>query len=106
MATKKARKSGSKKLSAKRGARAPGPLAAVVAALDRSKIKHSILIRGTPIPDIIKGTIMAASGGQAGSAITVLMKAANVQYKPLRLFPRGIPIPDIIRIEVDGKMIR
>ena len=102
MPTTKARKSGSKKLSAKRGTSAG--LESIVATLDRNKINHKILIRGIPIPDIIKGTIFAASPGQAGAALTALLSVKNVQYKPVRLFPRGIPIPDDIRFEIEGKL--
>jgi hypothetical protein len=108
MPTTKKKKSGSAKLNASRkgpGASA-GTLKAIVAALDRSGIKNKILIRGIPIPDIITGTITAATPGQAASAVSILLKAQNVQYKPVKLFPKGIPIPDIIRVEVDGRLIK
>ncbi len=104
MPTTKARKSGSKKMSAKRGTTAG--LAGIVAALDRSKIRHDILIRGIPIPDTIRGTITAATPSQAGTALGVLLNVKNVQYKPVKLFPRGIPIPDDIRFEIDGKLVK
>jgi hypothetical protein len=104
MPTTKARKSGSKKLSAKRGTTAG--LAGIVAALDRNKIQHNILIRGIPIPDVIKGTITAASPGQAGTALGVLLNVKNIQYKPVKLFPRGIPVPDDIRFEIEGKLVK
>ena len=103
MATTKAKKkTGSQKLAAK-GA-AAGDIARAIAALNKSGIKNSIQSKGTPIPDVFKGTIMATSGQQAGSALNTLIKIKNAQFKPVKLFPRGIPVIDVIEIQIDGKI--
>jgi hypothetical protein len=108
MPTKKAsKKTGSQKLSAKRGAgAAQGDLAKALAALKKSGIRNDILIRGIPIPDVFKGTIIATTGQQAGSALNALIKIRNATFKPVKLFPRGIPVIDVIEIQIDGKINR
>ena|ERR1700730_3632092 len=103
MATTK-KKTGSQKLGAKGAAQ--GDLARALAALNKSGIKNNILTRGTPIPDIFKGTITATTGQQAGSALNALIKIRNIQFKPVKLFPRGTPIIDEIEIHIDGKIGR
>lgn len=107
-AKKATKKTGSQKLAAKRGAKAAttGELAKAVAALKKAGIKNDILIRGIPFPDIIRGTVTAKTAAQAGSALGILLKIRDIQYKPKRLFPRGIPVIDEIVFEIDGKLNR
>ena len=109
MPTKKAtKKTGSQKLSAKRGAKAAavGELAKVVATLKAARIKNDIQVKGTPLPDIIKGTFSCTTSGQVGAALAAILAARNVQYKPVQLFPRGIPVIKDIVGQIDGKLVR
>jgi hypothetical protein len=105
MATaKKAKTRGSKKLSASRKSAAlPSALATRMRALDRSALKNGILINGIPFPDVIKGSLVVKTA-TLGSSLNTLLKIPKVTYKPLRLFPKGIPVIDQITIEVDGKI--
>ena len=100
--TKKARPTGSQKMSAA----SQGPLPKVVAALDRSNIIHDILIRGIPFPDIIKGKFTVRDLKQATTTLNTLFGIKNAEYKPVKLFPKGIPVIDQITIEIDGKVRR
>src|SRR5450432_4795688 len=89
------KKTGSQKLSAKRGATKAvtgGELAKVLALLKASKIKNDIIIRGIPIPDVIKGTFTVKTASQAGTALAAILAARGVTYKPVQLFPKGIPV--------------
>lgn len=105
-AKKATKKTGSQKLAAKRGAKAAtqGELAKALAALKKAGIKNDILIRGIPIPDVIRGTVTARTAAQAGTALGILVKIKDIQYKPKKLFPRGIPVIDQIVFEIDGKL--
>ncbi|HEV2862297.1 MAG TPA: hypothetical protein VGX48_14900 [Pyrinomonadaceae bacterium] len=105
--SKKAR--GSQKMAAARGVTATtaaggGALAKAVATLDRSRLNHDIIIRGIPIPDIIKGTLRARNGTELGNGLKALFSVPNVEYKPVRLFPRGIPVIDLIEVQIDGRL--
>ena len=107
--SKKAR--GSQKLGAARGAATSskggtGVLAKTVAALDRSRLNHDIIIRGIPIPDIIQGTIRARSGVEIGNAFKALFGVQGIEYKPIKLFPKGIPVIDIIEAQIEGRIRR
>ncbi len=108
--SKKAR--GSQKLAAARAvtttptAGGAGVLARTVAALDRSRLNHDIIIRGIPIPDIITGTIRARSGTEIGNAFKALFAIQGVEYKPIKLFPKGIPVIDIIEAQIEGRIRR
>ena len=105
MATaKKAKTRGSKKLSIKEIAQA-GAIKKKVAALDKSAIKNGILIKGTPWPDIIQGSLTVKTSA-AGGALNNLLKIPGAKYTSLELFPIGIPFPDQLRIKVDGKLKR
>jgi len=106
-AKKATKKSGSQKLAAKRTAGAPiGALARALATIQKSGLINDIHIKGTPIPDIIRGTITAKTAAQAGSALSVLTKIPNIQYKPVKLFPKGIPAINEIVLQIDGKLNR
>ena len=105
MATKKkARRSGSQKINAKRKGAATGHLNRAVAAIDRSALINKILIRGTPIPDVISGSFTVKSPSDLGSALNSLFKIPGATFKPVQLFPRGIPVIDQIKVVVDGKI--
>ena len=116
MTTKKAaskKMSGSQKMRASRGeaqtAEAkPGSsqLHKALAALDRSRIDHNILIRGTPHPDVIKGTFKARDLKQLNAALGTLLKVPSIEYKPVKLFPKGIPVIDLIEVQIDGRQRR
>jgi hypothetical protein len=120
-ATKKSRKvskksakkaTGSQKLSAARGGAisaggaGSSVLAKTVAALDRSRLNHDIIIRGIPIPDIITGTIRARSATELGTAFKSLFGVQGIEYKPIKLFPKGIPVIDIIEAQIEGRIRR
>lgn len=110
MPTRKDRPTGSQKLNAKRGGTktvaSRGPLDQIIKSLDRRGIDHNIIIKGIPIPDVIKGTFTARDPGQVSSALTALLSGKNIQYKPIKIFPIGIPVIDQIRVEVEGKLQR
>ena len=112
MATTKAtKKTGSQKLAAKKGATTgggagQGELNKVLATLKKSGIKNDILIRGIPIPDTIRGTITTRTSAQAGSALNTLLKIRDIQFKPVKLFPKGIPVINEIVLQIDGKLNR
>ena len=107
-AKKATKKTGSQKLSAKKGAKAAagGELNKVLATLKAARIKNDILIKGQPLPDIIKGSFTATSPGQVGAALAAILAAKNVQYKPVQLFPRGIPVIKDIVGQIDGKLVK
>jgi hypothetical protein len=110
MATTKAKKeTGSEKMAARgsaptTGGTSQGALAKALASLNKSGLKNDILIKGIPIPNVIRGTITAATPSQAGSALGTLLKIKNIQYKPVKLFPKGIPVIDEIVLQIDGKI--
>lgn len=102
MATaKKAKTRGSDKLSKK--AAGSAAISKKVAALGNSAIKNGILIKGTPWPDIIQGSLTVKTAS-AGSALNNLLKIPGAKYTSLELFPIGIPFPDQLKIKVDGKI--
>jgi hypothetical protein len=102
MATaKKAKTRGSQKLSKK--AAGSAAISKKVAALDKSALINGILIRGTPWPDIIKGSLTVKTSA-AGGALSNLLNIPGAKYKSLELFPIGTPRPDQIKIKVDGKI--
>lgn len=100
------RASGSEKLNAARGAKAgaSGPLQKVLTTLSKGSIINDILIRGTPRPDIIKGTITAKNSKQLNTALGALLGVRGLELKPVRLFPKGIPVIDEIVARVDGRI--
>jgi hypothetical protein len=109
--TKKARATGSQKLRAARGgsksaAAALDILPRFIASLNRSRIIHDILIRGIPFPDVIKGSFTVRNASAATSTLNTLLGIRNVEYKPIKLFPKGIPVIDEIRLEIEGKLRR
>lgn len=105
MATKKSKPRGSTKLSATRkAAGGPSALLRSVRALDRSSLKNGIIIDGTPFPEIIRGSLTVKVSG-LGSSLSKLLKLPGVQFKPVELFPLGIPSRiDSIKIVVNGKV--
>ena len=102
----KKKRSGSKKMTARRkSAGSKTHLAKAVSAIDRSALTNQILIRGTPIPDIIKGSFTVKTTAQLGSALNTLLKIPGATFKPVKVFPIGVPpVWDHIKIEVDGKI--
>ena len=90
---------GSAKLSKK--AAGAAAISKKVAAL--SVLKNGILIKGTPWPDIIVGSL-TVDRASAGGALNNLLNIPGAKYKSLELFPIGIPKPDQFKIKVDGKI--
>jgi len=112
MATTKARKSakksakatGSQKLRAAGKAGGQGVLQKTLTALNKGKINHDILIRGIPFPDVITGTFRARNAKELGTAFGALFGVPGVEYKPVKLLRRGIPIIDMIEVQIDGRI--
>jgi hypothetical protein len=104
MVTKKSSKTrGSKKLSASKKAGGTSALEKSVRSLDRAAIKNGILINGIPFPDIIKGSVIVKPSA-VGGTLNTLLKIPGAQYKPVQLFPKGIPVIDQVTIKIDGKI--
>ena len=112
MATTKARKSakksakatGSQKLRAAGTAGGQGVLLKTITALNKGNIVHDILVRGTPFPDVIRGTFRARNAKELGTAFGALFGVPGIEYKPVKLFPKGIPVIDIIEVQIDGRI--
>lgn len=107
--SKKAR--GSQKLAAARAVATStsggtGVLAKSLAAINRSRLNHDIIIRGIPIPDIITGTLRARNVRELSAGLTALFAIQGIEYKPIRLFPKGIPGIDIIEAQIEGRLRR
>ena len=92
--------SGSTKIAAQRAAFAPADIKRLTALLKRLKAKPDIIINGTPKPDWIKGTFSAPSSGAALEGLAELLKFGGT-FKPVRLFPKGIPVIDLFTVEFD-----
>jgi hypothetical protein len=106
MATKKAtakKATGSQKLASSKSVTS-GVLAKAVAVLDKNKLNHDILINGIPIPDVLKGSIRARNAKELNTALSALLKIEGIEYKPIRLFPKGIPVIDIIEAQIEGRL--
>lgn len=110
-ARKKARPTGSQKMRAASGSTKSAAAAAAqtaipkfVASLDKKKVIHDILIKGTPWPDIIKGKFTVKNQRAAADTLNSLLSIKNAEYKPIKLFPKGIPVIDEIRFEIEGKI--
>jgi hypothetical protein len=99
---KATRATGSQKLAA--AGKGAGLLSAALLTLNRKRLNHDILIRGIPIPDIITGTIRARNAKELGDALTTLFQIRGAEYKPIRLFPKGIPVIDIIEAQIEGRL--
>ena len=100
----KKKRSGSKKMTARRkSGGSKGHLAKAVTAIDKTALTNQILVRGQPIPDIFKGTFTVKTAAQLGSALATLFKIPGATFKPVKVFPIGVPI-DRIQIVVDGKI--
>lgn len=108
MATKKGttkRATGSQKLAAAGGkVSVKGSLSAAIAALNSKGLNHDILTKGIPVPDVITGSIRARNPKELASALEALFKVPNVVYKPVKLFPKGIPVIDIIEAQIEGRL--
>lgn len=107
--SKKAR--GSQKLAAARAVATStsggtGVLAKSLAAINRSRLNHDIIIRGIPVPDIITGTLRARNVRELSAGLTALFAIQGIEYKPIRLFPKGIPGIDIIEAQIEGRLRR
>jgi len=100
------KRSGSKKMTARRkSGGAKTHLAKAVSAIDKTALTNQILIRGIPIPNVIKGTFTVKTTAQLGSALSTLFKIPGATYKPVLVFPKGIPpVWDHIQVSVDGKI--
>ncbi|HEX5706616.1 MAG TPA: hypothetical protein VFX96_04940 [Pyrinomonadaceae bacterium] len=101
------KKRGSAKLAGPgRGGFSPAAIRALIATFRKFKLSPDILIDGTPVPDIIRGSFTATSAGGVSSGLAALFKLRDARYRPIRLFPDGIPVPDIYRVEFDARFRR
>jgi hypothetical protein len=104
MVAAKKKRSGSKKMAAKRkSGGSQGHLSKAVTAIDKTSLTNQILIRGQPIPDIFRGSFTVKTAAQLSSALNTLFKIPGAAFKPIKVFPIGVPI-DRFQIEVDGKI--
>lgn len=89
-----AEKRGSAKVAA--GARFnEAQLKRIIAELRKLDLNPDIIINGKPRPDIIKGTFSAKSSTKLAAGLkTIFGQLENARYKPVRLFPKGIPWPE------------
>ncbi|HZS08246.1 MAG TPA: hypothetical protein VFD58_25660 [Blastocatellia bacterium] len=99
------KKTGSQKMNAARatGGFSPQELKSLVASLRRLKLKPDVIINGTPRPDLIRGSFTAPSPGAAQEGVGLVLGIRDAIHKPLRLFPKGTPLPDNIRVEFEAK---
>ncbi|HYN83874.1 MAG TPA: hypothetical protein VER32_01390 [Pyrinomonadaceae bacterium] len=106
---KAARTRGSAKIaSASGGGRGFDPVAikALVTRFRKAKLSPDILIDGTPVPDIIRGTFTARSASGMSDGLKALMSIRDAQFRPVRLFPDGVPIPDIFVVQFEARARR
>jgi hypothetical protein len=62
---------------------------------------HDVLIKGTPHPDLLRAGFSVSGGDQASKVIqNVLDLVKDVPLAEIRLFPKGIPWPEIFNVEV------
>lgn len=62
---------------------------------------HDVLIKGIPHPDILRAGFSVSGEDEAGKALQrVLSVIKDVPLAQIRLFPKGIPWPDIYNVEV------
>ncbi len=57
--------------------------------------------KGTPVPDYVS-VVFEAQRGSVGQLVDRLIKDEKLQWN-LRVFPYGIPYPDIAIIEAEGE---
>jgi hypothetical protein len=67
--------------------------------LDNYKI-NDILTRGIPLPDGIRARL-DVEPAQVGELSANLSRLNNPALRGWRVFPKGIPFPDIFTVEVD-----
>jgi hypothetical protein len=75
----------------------------VISELKKLGLNPDIIINGKPKPDIIKGTFTAPSNTKMQAGLKLLLGIENAQYKPVKLFPKGTPRPDIFEISFEAK---
>lgn len=62
---------------------------------------HDILIKGIPHPDILRAGFSVSGEEEASKALLrVLGVIKDVPLSHIRLFPKGIPWPDIYNVEI------
>jgi hypothetical protein len=102
MATKS--KTGSQKLAAKGRGFSPAKLRALVDVLKKYKFDRDILIKGTPLPDFIKGQFTTRD---SAAVLDVVRRAIQINgvSKGIVILPNGQP-PVIDRFDVQIKGIQ
>jgi len=98
-----AAKRGSEKLSAP--ARFDeAKLRRIIAELKKLGVNPDIIINGKPKPDIIKGTFTATSNTRLQAGLKLIFGIENAKYKPIKLFPKGIPWPEefLVNFEINA----
>lgn len=98
MATSKT--SGSTKIAKLRPAFSPEEVKRLIALLKGLKAKPVIIIKGIPKPDWLKGSFAAPNSDVAIQGLAELLRL-GATFKPIKLFPKGIPIIDVIKVEFD-----
>ena len=94
------KQSGSAKISDQRGSFSPADVKRLTALLTKLKAKPDILVNGIPKPDWLKGSFAAPSSAAAAQGILELLKLGGT-FKPVKLFPKGIPVIDQVMVEFD-----
>jgi len=62
---------------------------------------HDVLIKGIPHPDILRAGFSVSGEDEAAKALVRLLGIIKeVPLSEIRLFPKGIPWPDIYHVEV------
>jgi hypothetical protein len=91
---------GSAKLTAKFD---EAKLKRMIAELKKLNLNPDIIINGKPKPDIIKGTFSAKSNTRLSAGLKVLFAGLeNARYKPVKLFPKGIPWPEEYLVDFEA----
>lgn len=107
-AKKSTKKRGSAKISGASGGAGFDPVALrnLILRFRKAKLSPDILIDGTPRPDIMRGRFTARSASGMSDGLKALMSIRDAQFRPVRLFPEGQPVPDIFIVEFEARARR
>ena len=98
--------SGSQKMLAARGAKAPtgNKLVAFFDSLKKNSVIDSVNTKGTPLPDAFKISLTAKRNKEIASIIEQLSGFKGVTFKPVKILINGTPFPDIFKTVIEGKI--
>lgn len=102
MATAKKKPSGSTKIAKQRPSFTPDNVQRLMAWLKGLKAKPDIIIKGTPKPDWLKGSFVAPNTDVALSGLVEVLKLGG-SFKPVRLFPKGIPVINSVKVQFEAR---